>query len=137
MSLVLDASCAMSLFLEAEERPAVSRMLSQMIAHGAWTPSLWRLGIANALQTLVRRGILTALSRDASLADLATLPIETDAETGNRAWGQTLRLAEKHKLTVYDAAYLELALRRGLPLATLDLELRSAAEAEGVGLLGK
>ena len=60
-----------------------------------------------------------------------------DPETGRQAWGATVRLAERHKLSVYDAAYLELAQRRGLPLATLDTDLRRAAMAEGVILLGK
>jgi len=71
-----------------------------------------------------------------AISDLSTFWIETDPETENRAWGATLRLAERHRLTVYDAAYLETAMRRGLPLATLDKELRSAAEQEGVTLVG-
>jgi predicted nucleic acid-binding protein len=67
---------------------------------------------------------------------LALLPISIDLETDLHAWGETLRLAEKRKLTLYDAAYLELAMRRGLPLATLDADLRSAAQSEKVQLLG-
>ena len=78
-----------------------------------------------------------AAFRDATLADLALLPISLDPETGRQAWSATVRLAARHKLTVYDAAYLELAQRRGLPLATLDKELRRSAKAEGVVLLGK
>ena len=58
-------------------------------------------------------------------------------ETDRQAWGTTLRLTERHRLTLYDAAYLELAMRRGLPLATLDDELRAAANAEAIALLGK
>jgi predicted nucleic acid-binding protein len=63
-------------------------------------------------------------------------PITTDAETEKQAWGATLQMASRNRLTVYDAAYLELAKRRDLPLATLDEDLRTAARAEGVGLLG-
>ena len=85
----------------------------------------------------VRRSRHDAAFRDATLADLALLPISLDPETDRQAWGATVRLAEQHKLTVYDAAYLELAQRRGVPLATLDKELRRAAGAEGVMLLGK
>ena len=93
--------------------------------------------MANVLEMNVRRGRHDAAFRDAALADLAVLPIGIDAETDRQAWGATVRLAARHRLTMYDAAYLELAQRRGLPLATLDKELRDAATAEGVILLGK
>jgi predicted nucleic acid-binding protein len=83
-----------------------------------------------------RRGQHPAEFRDGALADLALLPIQIDPETDRQAWGATARLAERHRLTLYDAAYLELALRRGLPLATLDKDLRAAASAEKVQLLG-
>ena len=72
----------------------------------------------------------------AALADLAVLPITVDLETDRQAWGATASLAARHRLTLCDAAYLELARRRGLPLATLDKELRAAATAEAVALLG-
>jgi predicted nucleic acid-binding protein len=85
----------------------------------------------------VRRGRHDAAFRDATLADLALLPIHLDSETDRQAWGATVRLAQRHRLTAYDAAYLELAQRRGLPLATLDKQLRDAASAEGVILLGE
>ena len=99
--------------------------------------ALWRLEVANVLEMNVRRGCHDAAFRDAALADLATLPISIDPETDRQAWGATVRLAARHRLTTYDAAYVELAQRRGLPLATLDKELRGAATAEGVILLGK
>ena len=85
----------------------------------------------------MRRRRHDATFRDATLSDLALLPIRLDLETDRQAWGATLQVAGRHRLTLYDAAYLELALRRGLPLATLDGELRSAAQAEGVVVLGK
>ena len=62
--------------------------------------------------------------------------ISVDTETDRQAWGATLQLSERHGLTLYDAAYLELSLRRGLPLASLDAELRRAAQIEGVVVLG-
>jgi predicted nucleic acid-binding protein len=107
-----------------------------LVENGAWVPSLWPLEVANVLETGVRRGRHDIAFRDSTLADLSLLPISTDPETGNRAWNATLELAHRHRLTLYDAAYLELARRRQLPLATLDSDLRAAAMAEGVPLLG-
>jgi predicted nucleic acid-binding protein len=94
------------------------------------------LEVANVLEMGVRRKRHDGDFRDATLADLAQLPVQVDGETDNQAWGATLRLAERHQLTLYDAAYLELALRRVLPLATLDKDLRRAASAENVRRLG-
>jgi predicted nucleic acid-binding protein len=74
--------------------------------------------------------------RDRALIHLARLPIAIDAETDAHAWTTTLQLADSFQLTLYDAAYLELALRLGLPLATLDSALRPAAAALGLTLLG-
>jgi len=88
------------------------------------------------LEIGARRGRHDFVFLDATLSDLALLPVSTDSETEKQAWGATRRLAERHELTVYDGAYLELAQRRGLPLATLDEELREAAKIENVPLLG-
>ena len=79
---------------------------------------------------------MTRERRDEVLADLQILPISIDSETGHSAWNATLKLADRHQLTVYDATYLELALRQSLPLATVDQDLRKAGQAEGVMLLG-
>jgi predicted nucleic acid-binding protein len=92
--------------------------------------------VANVLEMSVRRKRHDRIFRDATLADLAQLPIQVDLQTDQQAWSATLRLAERHQLTLYDAAYLELALRRNLPLATLDDDLRRAAKAEKVQTLG-
>ncbi|HEX3661040.1 MAG TPA: type II toxin-antitoxin system VapC family toxin [Acidobacteriaceae bacterium] len=136
MSLILDSSVALAWILSEETTPAVQRVFQEVAASHAWAPSLWRLEIANVLEMGVRRGRHSARFRDDTLEDLAQLPIRTDPETERHAWGATLRLASRHKLTVYDAAYLELALRRDLPLATLDAELRAAATQQSVTLLG-
>lgn len=136
MSLVLDSSVTLARLWEDETTDPVREVFELVRDQGAWVPSLWKLEVANSLQMDVRRGRHIAEFRDGALADLAQLSIEIDPETDDRAWGPTLRLAEKHRLTVYDAAYLELALRRRLPLATLDRELRAAAERERVELLG-
>jgi predicted nucleic acid-binding protein len=84
----------------------------------------------------VRRNRMDADLRNKTLANLSLLPISLDPETDRQAWGATSVIAAHHRLTLYDAAYLELALRRTMPLATLDIELRAAASAEGVQLLG-
>ena len=137
MSFVVDSSAALAWVYSEETTEAISEVLARLTDRGAWVPALWRLEVANVLEMNVRRGRHDAAFRDAALADLAVLPISIDAETDRQAWGATLRLAARHRLTVYDAAYLELAQRRGLPLATLDKELRDAATAEGVILLGR
>ena len=137
MSFVVDSSAALAWVYSEETTEAISEVLARLTDRGAWVPALWRLEVANVLEMNVRRGRHDAAFRDAALADLAVLPISIDAETDRQAWAATLRLAARHRLTVYDAAYLELAQRRGLPLATLDKELRDAATAEGVILLGR
>ena len=136
MSLVLDCSITMAWLYSEETTPAVQKIFELVENGGAWVPSIWRLEVANVLMLDVRRGRRDPTFRDAMLEDLGLFPISIDAETDRQAWTSTLRLAILHKLTVYDAAYLELAKRRGLPLATLDRELRSAAAVENIGLLG-
>src|SRR5229473_133736 len=105
-------------------------------ADAALVPALWRLEVANSLTMAVRRRRIDPDFRRAALADLALLDITTDQQTDSYAWTDTLNLADRFQLTVYDAAYLELAQRRVLPLATLDQDLRNAAMAIGVEVLG-
>jgi predicted nucleic acid-binding protein len=136
VSLVLDSSATLAWIYSDETTPAIRQVFDRVISLGAWVPALWRLEVGNVLEMSVRRGRNDTSFRDATLADLELLPINLDAETDRHAWGATARLAERHALTLYDASYLELALRRGLPLATLDRELRIAAKAETVTLLG-
>jgi predicted nucleic acid-binding protein len=135
MSLVLDSSATLAWVYSSETTEAVRHVFDLVSQNGAWVPALWRLEVANILEMGVRRGRTKAAFRDAALTDLALLPISLDPETDRQAWGATARLAARHRLTLYDAAYLELAKRRGLPLATLDVELRAAARAERVILL--
>jgi predicted nucleic acid-binding protein len=136
VSLVLDSSATLAWVYSDETTEGIRAVFDQVSSEGAWVPSLWRLEVANVLQMGVRRGRHDGAFRDATVADLGLLPVQVDSETERQAWGATLRLAERHTLTVYDAAYLELALRRGLPLATLDQELRAAAAVERVAVLG-
>jgi predicted nucleic acid-binding protein len=136
MTLVLDSSATMAWVYADEVNLAIRQVFDLVGDEGAWVPSLWRLEVANILQVGVRHGRHGGGFRDATLANLGLPPITIDAETDGQAWGATLRLAERHRPTLYDAAYLELAKRRGLPLATLDVELRAAAGAESVSVLG-
>jgi predicted nucleic acid-binding protein len=136
VTLILDSSATMAWVYADEANPAIRHVFDLVGDQGAWVPSLWRLEVANILEMGVRRGRHDAAFRDATLADLALLPVNIDPETDRQAWGATLQLAERHRLTLYDAAYLELAKRRSLPLATLDIDLRAAASAEKVSILG-
>ena len=136
MSLVLDSSVALASVIDLETTPAVLQAMHLVISNGAWVPSLWRIEVANVLEMGVRRNRFDASFQSKALADLSLLQISIDPETDRQAWSATSRLASLHRLTLYDAAYLELALRRALPLATFDRELRAAASAEGVKLLG-
>jgi predicted nucleic acid-binding protein len=136
LSLVLDSSVTLAWVYAAETTEEVSVVFARVVESGAWVPALWRVEVANVLETGVRKGRTDSAFRDAALADLALLPITVDQETDRQAWGATAKLAARHRLTLYDAAYLELARRRCLPLATLDNELRIAATAEDVALLG-
>ena len=136
MSLVLDSSVTLAWIHRNESTKAVEEVMERLSQGGGWVPNLWRLEVANVLEMNVRRSRYEAGFRDRALSDLALFPIQVDSESDRQAWGATLRLAERHRLTLYDAAYLELAVRRGLPLATLDRELRASARGEKVQLLG-
>jgi predicted nucleic acid-binding protein len=136
LSVVLDASSTLDWFNRPPDAPGGNGLLDRVMQAGAWVPALWKLEVANALHFSAMHGRREASFVAMSLADLETLPIAIDNETDVRAWSDTLELARLHKLTLYDAAYLELAVRRGLPMATLDGELRAAAEAENVAVLG-
>lgn len=137
MSLVLDASATLAWLLPEELTGAITAAFDLIADDCAWVPGLWRIEVANSLSANLRRGRITPLRRRESLGDLKLLPIYCDQETNDHVWGRTLELADRHNLTVYDATYLELALRLSLPLATLDDDLRKAAQQEGVALLGK
>jgi predicted nucleic acid-binding protein len=134
--MVLDSSVALTWCFEDEQTPASLALLEQVVDGGAVAPALWPLEVLNALVTAERRRRVDAAQRHRLTDLLRDLPIELDDETASQSWSATVQLAERHHLTVYDATYLELAQRRGLPLASLDHELRAAAEAAGVALVG-
>jgi predicted nucleic acid-binding protein len=135
VSLVIDASITMAWCFEDEATPAVEDVLDQVVEDNAVVPSIWRFEVGNALQMAIRRKRIDEIFRDDVLAKLLAMPISIDPETDTHVWATALRLSELFGLTLYDAAYLELAQRRDLPLASLDKELRAAAHAVNVTLL--
>jgi predicted nucleic acid-binding protein len=136
MTLVLDSSATLGWIYPDEANDETIRIFEQVAMSSAWVPSIWRLEIANSLQIGVRSGRIDTAFRDTALSDLEALGISIDSDTDRFAWTATLQLADRFRLTLYDAAYLELAQRRSLPLATLDRALRAAAPVLGVPLLG-
>lgn len=139
MSLVLDASVTIAWAFEEAHTPPVLALLGRVTAEGAEVPGLWPLEVLNVLALALarRRDRLPKERMEVITSQIQGLPIAVDAETPAQAWNATLALAERHGLTVHDACYLELALRRGLPLASFDERLRAAAEAAGVACLGR
>ena len=136
MSLVLDSSAALAWIYDDETTDPIRLVFNVVAEHGAFVPSLWRLEIANSLTGAVRRGRIDREFRRAALADLGDLDIIVDAQTDSRAWNATLEFGDRFRLSVYDAAYVELAQRRELPLATLDRDMQRAAAELGLRLLG-
>ena len=110
-------------------------ILERLQVGRAHVPALWLWETANVLVQAKRRGRISPAAIRTFLGLLEGLPISIDQPTTVSAWHDTLALARSHRLTSYDAAYLELALRRGLPLITRDKALQEAARLEGVALL--
>jgi predicted nucleic acid-binding protein len=134
-ALVLDASVALVTVLPEPNSATAQAILARVINDGAVVPMHWSLEVANALLMAERRKTIPVGDHQLLLHQLAALPIVTDVETARRAWLETVAQAVAHRLTLYDAAYLELSLRRQLPLATFDTALRRAADATGVELV--
>lgn len=120
---------------EDERTEAAHRAMIRIAAEGALVPGHWRLEVANVLRNAVRRGRCDEAYVDRSLGRLEKLPIRTDGETDAVAWHATRALSRELSLTAYDAAYLELALRLAVPLATCDRELIAAAQRRGVDVV--
>lgn len=139
MRFVLDASVAL-LWLAPGTNPAgVDAAEATLVAlkdSQAVVPSLWALEVANVVAKLEAKAVVTEADSQRYVALLGQLNIVTDPATATHALGDTLNLARRYKLSAYDAAYLELALRSGLPLATLDAGLARAATTAGVQMLG-
>ena len=134
---VLDASVTLPWRFEDEATPWTELLLSRLEqGEEALVPAHWSLEVANSLLVAQRRKRVTVEQIREFLDDLAALSIRIDPARRPDEWPAVLALAEYHHLTVYDAAYLELAQRTRFPLATLDGDLRKAARIENVALLG-
>ena len=135
MSFVLDASVAL-LWLAPDTNPTgveyASAVLRALKESQALVPSLWSLEVGNVIAKIEAKNIVTEADSQRFVALLGRLDIVTDPATAGRALGDTLNLARRYKLSVYDAAYLELALRMNYPLATLDADLAKAATLAGI-----
>jgi predicted nucleic acid-binding protein len=134
MAFVLDASVTACWAFQDEDHPGAALAFHQMRAQEAVVPCLWWFEVRNILVVNERRRRIGESDTTAFLLNLSRLRVRLDRLPEADA---VLRLARTHRLSVYDAAYLELAKREGLPLATLDADLRRAAAEAGVALLGK
>jgi predicted nucleic acid-binding protein len=136
--LVIDASIALS-WLLPDELTADSLSVRDELpaAENLWVAAHWHLEVCNALWMAERRKRLDAAGVAQAVSLFSQLPVAIDSETTLRAGSETLNLARQHTLSVYDAAYLELALRRGATLASLDEPLRLVARKLGVKVLPK
>ncbi len=129
--LVVDASIVVAWLFSDESEPRADRALNRLVEDGALAPQLWHLETRNSLLTAERRGRLSMSGVKNRLDALKGLPIRTDVDPDLQS---AFDLARAHKLSIYDALYLELAKRESAELATLDGALGKAALAEGVQL---
>ncbi len=133
MPFVLDASVTASWCFSDEQSAVADVAMQRLLDEEAIAPPLWSLEIRNILLVNERRGRIDTQDADAFLLDLSRLPIRIRQDADNRV---LVALARRHRLTAYDAAYLELAVRTGLAVATLDQALAHAVGAEGLPLVG-
>ena len=135
MSYVLDASVALAWLLPGERTEAVDALADQLGITTPAVPAIWPLEVANALLTARRRERITDRDVDRMLELLFALPVEVDAPAAGEPLERVLAVARRCVLTTYDAAYIELAQRRGWPLATIDRTLVAACSKESVATL--
>ncbi len=132
---VVDCSVAMAWYFEDEVDAYADAVLEKLEHAEAVVPATWTIEVANALAVAERRARISPSYLSRVLGLIGNLPLRIDEETSARALGPTLSLARQENLSAYDAAYLDLAMRQGLPLATLDKAMRKAATALGVPLV--
>src|SRR5450432_1300342 len=135
MKAVIDASFIASLFLPDETNDKTTALIQHIARDGAVVPALWQLEVTNMLLMAERRKRLNASEVSQVLEAMDALPITLQPTLSFQQRSEILNLARQHNLTSYDASYLELSMRLGLPLATLDKSLQKAATAVGVRLL--
>lgn len=133
MSLVLDNSVTMRwCFGDGQPKDVAyaDGVMDVLLTSAVHVPAIWQLEVANVLVRAELHGLISDSHTSAFIGKLRQLPLIVDDE--DRIFDDTLQLARRHRLSAYDAAYLELALRKRLPLATLDIDLRKAAKRAGV-----
>jgi predicted nucleic acid-binding protein len=135
VSIVLDTSATLAFILEDERSLASMTLFKSISRLGASVPNLWPYEVANSLTYAMRRGRISMDTRSAALMNLTKLAITIDTCDLDGIWLATVALADLYQLTIYDAAYLELAQRKRVPLATLDDALTRACKASGVTLI--
>lgn len=133
--VVLDASCMLAAFLPDDMIGGAADLVTEALAAGAVVPAIWRLEVINGALQAHRRGRFDAQVLGILLTEFAKVAVSVDQEGAASPWSAVVDLARKHHLSAYDACYLELAMRRGLPLATLDAKLRRVAGVESVEVL--
>jgi len=136
-SFVLDNSVSMRWLLESgkkSDQAYAEAVLNSLLDATAVVPNLWHLEASNVLIGALQRNELDSEEVERFLSQLEALPIQIDSSTARRAFRRTFILSKDHGLSSYDAAYLELAIREGLPLATLDKKLVKAARSSNVAL---
>lgn len=134
-SFVLDCSVTLAWCFEDESSDYAIQALDRLQETQAIVPSIWPLEVVNVLLVGERKGRLTEAETARFISLLGSLPIMVDQSGPERILGEVLSLAREQDLSSYDAAYLELAMRQALPIATLDEALRNAAGRVGVSLL--
>lgn len=136
-AFVLDSSIALAWCFADEATDDTRALLERMVEVAAVVPGWWFLEVTNVLAVAERRARITPEQTSDFLAMLESFDLEVDNAVTSRAWGPLLTLCRAHQLSSYDAVYLELAIRRRLPLATLDNPLRAAAGKENVPVIGR
>lgn len=134
-AFVIDASITLAWCLTDELSAEHQSLLERVADQCAIVPAIWPLEVANAVLSAAHSGRIDHAAVPKTMVELEALPVRVDTLTSHHAWHATLRLAATHRLTSYDAAYLELAQRTQLPLVTLDVRLARACRSEGLAVL--
>lgn len=132
---VLDCSVVIAWIFQDEATAQTETLREQLAESIAIVPAIWHLEVTNTLVVSAHRGRIQLTEIPSLISLLESLPLEVDPQTSSQAFSQTFKLAQNYQLSAYDAAYLELAMRQNLPLATLDQRLQEVAKRCGVVLL--
>lgn len=136
-AFIIDCSLTMAWCFGDEATAEITKIQERLISEAAAVPPIWKLEVANVLAMAEKRNRITVADSTQFVRLLDSFDIQVDFDCLSQVFDQVLPLARNHGITSYDASYLELALRRKLPLATLDDDLRKAATALGIEVLGK